>query len=442
MILLCYQRLIRMLRKALTRDWRDASTLMLMAKTAPTPTPCTCDNDISKNSFYTIFPDERTRCYNKVTRDKQATETIVDWRLSEADSTLTVNEIGSIDFKTLMLTRSSRSKFMPNALVFPGGVVDQADCSEDWFRIIDLAMDNEDLDHPTSAKIPLEKRPPIFSTPMFSHEVEARWNAVAIDYALRICAIRETFEEIGILIVTNGHNVKQTLSREEMASWRRLVRKNPENFKRMCEDIGMAPDIWSLYEWSNWLTPTKLNVQSPLEQNPKRSTRRFDTMFYIAMLDEIPDPSSYSEDAAEVVKGQWLNPVEALEQHYSGSGWMAPPQIYEQARLMRLTDFNGAHRYAASREEFSSSRWLPVAVHADDGVLSVLPGDSLYPDDPTFDFNQDEPPAFHGTIGELREKSVCHNRFEIRGPTDVSLICNIACPNRHVMPLSVLQSPV
>ena len=41
-------------------------------------------------------------------------------------------------------------------------------------------------------------------------------------------------------------------------------------------------------------------------------------MFYIAMLDEIPDPSSYSEDAAEVVKGQWLNPVEALEQHYSG----------------------------------------------------------------------------------------------------------------------------
>ena len=61
--------------------------------------------------------------------------------------------------------------------------------------------------------------------------------------------------------VTNGHNVKQTLSREEMASWRRLVRKNPENFKRMCEDIGMAPDIWSLYEWSNWLTPTKLNVQ-------------------------------------------------------------------------------------------------------------------------------------------------------------------------------------
>ena len=71
--------------------------------------------------------------------------------------------------------------------------------------------------------------------------------------------------------------------------------------------------------------------------------------------------------------------IESFE-FFSGSGWMAPPQIYEQARLMRLTDFNGAHRYAASREEFSSSRWLPVAVHADDGVLSVLPGDSLYPD--------------------------------------------------------------
>ena len=89
----------------------------------------------------------------------------------------------------------------------------ESDCSEDWFRIIDLAMDNEDLDHPTSAKIPLEKRPPIFSTPMFSHEVEARWNAVAIDYALRICAIRETFEEIGILIGKDRASERKTLYR-------------------------------------------------------------------------------------------------------------------------------------------------------------------------------------------------------------------------------------
>lgn len=296
-------------------------------------------------------------------------------------------------------------------------------------------------DHPPSSKIPLERRPPIFSTPMFTHEEDARSQAIATDYALRICAIRETFEEIGILLVTNGDGMELSLSPEELSTWRRLVRKNPENFRRMCEEIKMVPDIWSLYEWSNWLTPIKLNVQRPLDRDIQPNRRRFDTMFYAAMIDQVPPPTSYSEDQAEIVKSQWLDPVEALDMHYSGSGWMAPPQIYEQSRLLRLSNFEAAKRFSASREDFSLTRWLPVAVHASDGVLSVLPGDSLYPDDPAFDFNNDEPPAFHGTIDQLREKTVNHNRFEIRGPTDVSLICNSAPTNNHIMPLSVCQSP-
>ena len=41
-------------------------------------------------------------------------------------------------------------------------------------------------------------------------------------------------------------------------------------------------------------------------------------MFYVAMIDEVPPPTAYSEDEAEIVKGQWLDPIEALDQHYSG----------------------------------------------------------------------------------------------------------------------------
>ena len=58
---------------------------------------------------------------------------------------------------------------------------------------------------------------------------------------------------------------------------------------------------------------------------------------------------------------------------------MAPPQIYEQARLVRLSGFEAISRFSASRQEFGLMRWLPVAVNAADGVASVLPGDSLYP---------------------------------------------------------------
>ena len=45
-------------------------------------------------------------------------------------------------------------------------------------------------------------------------------------------------------------------------------------------------------------------------------------MFYVAMLDTMPTADSYSEDDAEVVKAQWLNPFQALNLHYSGRDWL------------------------------------------------------------------------------------------------------------------------
>ena len=78
-----------------------------------------------------------------------------------------------------------------------------ADCSLEWFRVLDQCMGSF-RNHPPSSKIPLERRPPIFSMPMFTHEEDAHFRAIATDYALRICALRETFEEIGILL---GNNV-------------------------------------------------------------------------------------------------------------------------------------------------------------------------------------------------------------------------------------------
>jgi len=275
---------------------------------------------------------------------------------------------------------------------------------------------------------------------MYTPDESQATEAFDLDLAFRICAIRETFEEIGILLVRDAHGSKRhPLSAEEVSTWRRFVHKNGENFRRLCQEIQMVPDVWSLYEWSNWLTPIKLNVQNPANPDPKRNTRRFDTMFYVATMDEMPSPDSYAEDDAEIVKGQWLNPFNALNQHYKASAWMAPPQIYEQARLIRFSSFDAIQRFAAARQEFSISRWLPVALHAADGIVSILPGDSLYPTDPGYDFNHDEPPAFHGTLEQLRQQTAFHNRFEIRSATNVTLLCNVESPNHHVMPLSVSQ---
>ena len=102
---------------------------------------------------------------------------------------------GYFDYQTLMLKRSSRSKFMPNAYVFPGGVLAASDSSVDWVELFhsrgycedDLeALVLKDVDRPFL---------------MSKAEVE---EGVARDLALRLTAIRETFEESGVLLYREG----------------------------------------------------------------------------------------------------------------------------------------------------------------------------------------------------------------------------------------------
>ena len=52
--------------------------------------------------------------------------------------------------------------------------------------------------------------------------------------------------------------------------------KDGSAFIDLCVETGLCPDVWSLYEWSNWLTPISVGH------------KRFDTMFYICCLEKQP----------------------------------------------------------------------------------------------------------------------------------------------------------
>ena len=80
---------------------------------------------------------------------------------------------------------------------------------------------------------------------------------------------------------------------------------------------NVVPDIWSLKEWSCWLTPVVLK-------------RRFDTMFYIYATDNMP---AIDYDEKEMSDAIWRTPKDLLCDHIGGTLQLPVPQIYELTRL-------------------------------------------------------------------------------------------------------------
>lgn len=50
-----------------------------------------------------------------------------------------------------------------------------------------------------------------------------------------------------------------------------------------CRELQSVPDVWSLVEWFNWLTPENLH-------------RRYDTVFYLCCTEDKQDPSADYEE--------------------------------------------------------------------------------------------------------------------------------------------------
>lgn len=196
----------------------------------------------------------------------------------------------AVDYKILMLQRSAQSSFMPLKLVFPGGVVQDADHSGDWLAVFEEVMGQQLTD--------ISCRPSSTAS-YFSQNLFDSWT-LPPHVAYRICAIRETFEESGLLLATNRDLLSScrepfivSSSVNELTKvagdQRQKVEQKPEYFLQMCKDLGIVPDIWSLYDWRNWLTPVFRKVFEP-PAKPKR----FNTMFYVCCVDcdGIPETSA------------------------------------------------------------------------------------------------------------------------------------------------------
>ncbi|CAF0874466.1 unnamed protein product [Adineta steineri] len=291
---------------------------------------------------------------------------MVPWRQSaslmlHANKQIKINNGKSLfDYSTLFLKRSPKMRFAPNASTFPGGKLDPCDLSLEWPEYLS-SLSN--IDRFSKQKADIYK------------DIDHPYPGLVF----RLCAIRETFEETGLLLAktrTSSNSQYSTifnLSDNIMHEWRDKIRNDASQFIAMCKEIQVEPDVHSLYEWNQFLAAAIAKV-------------RFDTIFYTAIL-----PQTYScsiaADDDETVCADWLEPDIVLNGYRQGSITLLPPQIIEICRLANFRKLSKLHEFLIKREndpKYRTERILAVCYKIPEAMLLVLPGDEHYPSDASF----------------------------------------------------------
>lgn len=108
----------------------------------------------------------------------------------------------------------------------------------------------------------------------------------------RGCALRELFEEVGVLLARRGDRWASAADCERL----RLRLAHGVNFPTALRDAGLAPDLDGLAYFARWITPEAMR-------------RRFDTRFYLATM---PPGQEIVAQPGEVEDWLWLEPERAL----------------------------------------------------------------------------------------------------------------------------------
>ncbi|XP_063802078.1 acyl-coenzyme A diphosphatase NUDT19 [Pseudophryne corroboree] len=331
----------------------------------------------------------------------------------------------TFDYEVLLLKRSQKSGFMPNAFVFPGGLVEPSDFSNDWMKLFERHSQKPNFG------LGVVNQSPNTRSPLFLTDRTEFGSLIPGEVAFRICAIRETFEESGVLLVVpensdieDNQNFVDAYEQdlEAVAKWRQEVQNNPLQFIEMCKELRCVPNIWALHEWGNWLTPLF---------SRSSNSRRYDTVFFICCL---PRKPLTSDDQKEVSAYKWWTPEEAIDEYKCQKSWIPPPQFYDLSRLCNFPMIQELNRFSLHRALEGCERWLPVLVHAEDGMLHTLPGDELYPDDPDVTGEMQKKYSTNRTIEDsLREGERIHRLVHIDGVP--IFFVNTKPKHKHVNPL-------
>lgn len=229
-----------------------------------------------------------------------------------------------------LLRRHTEMAFAAGMCVFPGGVVDE----RDFEPVTWIGPSPQDW----SARLGVEP---------------------ALAGALVCAAVRETFEESGVLLAgaEAGVEVGQVVSGTVGEAWERdrlALEAGEASLSEVLRGRGLALRADLLGGWAGWLTPVF-------------EARRYRTWFFVAGVPEGQVARDVSTESDRVV---WLEAAAAVAEVDSGRRQMMPPTYLT---CLEVAEFAEVDSVVAAAESRQVEMFLPEVVDGPGGATMSMP---------------------------------------------------------------------
>jgi 8-oxo-dGTP pyrophosphatase MutT (NUDIX family) len=226
-------------------------------------------------------------------------------------------------WELFMVRRHVHSEFAADVYVFPGGKIDDADRDSALEPFLDAQVSSDLMDAS----------------------------------AYRVGAIRELFEEAGVLLASSSTDT--SAGGDRIDSFRQRLRRGEIDLREIARATNLKLALSELHPYAHWITPETM-------------PRRYDTWFYLARL---PDGQTPWHDEVETVDSLWIQPAEALRR---GRADDFPLVFVTEKQLERMARYGSIDDLLDSIVEADLQPVMPKLVDRDGQIVFLLPDQADY----------------------------------------------------------------
>lgn len=242
-------------------------------------------------------------------------------------ATVAVVRAGTSEPLLFMVRRHENSSF-GCAYAFPGGVVDEDDTAVDEF-----------------------------CTGLSTGDANSRLGVKANGLSLYSAAIRELFEESGVLLADTAN------LDEDLDAIRDALNDGSERWADFVIRNQLELRCDQLHYFSHWVTPPTLE-------------KRYSTRFFLTQL---PEGQEAAHCGGELTDSRWVTAHDMLEAERAGEVVLHYPTIKTLESIARHKTLPELVEWARTCVEWGVTSMVPAIIMRDGKHEVVLPGDKDYP---------------------------------------------------------------